>query len=477
VSAPIELAPSVASPIVPVVPIVPVPEVQPRAKRKSAAPPVKNPDAPVAEPAPKVPPRTQTVERTSRASQFRSMPPPPPPMEDDPATLLDNGTVAAEVMATATIPTASPPTRPTPPPPPTPQRPAPTRAATPPPIPTAARSRAGIPIPPDSSPEIEIIRNDEHSSRSRAARDTAVDNTHEQAIPSAIGPDATVPSDGVPGRIGDSIQPLPPVPGRSSTPSRPPSHNAATLPPMRQPSRPAITPASVVSRPLPPEQRNRDNTDAIEVYAPAPPSVEPPPGERSERPGQYSMSRRAKDGEVPMREHTGRVAIPAGLGRPRGPNQSQPVRTPTSSSPPSSIIPESMRGVPQPVRSEPPASERTRAASSQSDGVPRTKTPSEAAPPPVESTTTTPTRAPHLTAPMASRTGSGQSGSTSGPNVVMTRPAVIVGAPPKVAGAPAPQRVRKAREDEGRGFGQGLISEKSLDEVILAYLSEDADEK
>jgi hypothetical protein len=40
-----------------------------------------------------------------------------------------------------------------------------------------------------------------------------------------------------------------------------------------------------------------------------------------------------------------------------------------------------------------------------------------------------------------------------------------------------PPRVRKAREDEGRGFGQGLISEKSLDEVILAYLSEDADDK
>ena len=35
-------------------------------------------------------------------------------------------------------------------------------------------------------------------------------------------------------------------------------------------------------------------------------------------------------------------------------------------------------------------------------------------------------------------------------------------------------RVRQAREDSGRGvFGQDLISEKSLDEVILAYLSED----
>ena len=53
---------------------------------------------------------------------------------------------------------------------------------------------------------------------------------------------------------------------------------------------------------------------------------------------------------------------------------------------------------------------------------------------------------------------------------------MIVGAPAKPPGTPAP-KVRMAREDEGRGFGQGLISEKSLDEVILAYLSEDADEK
>jgi len=60
----------------------------------------------------------------------------------------------------------------------------------------------------------------------------------------------------------------------------------------------------------------------------------------------------------------------------------------------------------------------------------------------------------------------------------MTRPAVIVGAPPRSpTSQPTSQRIRKAREDEGRGFGQGLISEKSLDEVILAYLSEDAEEK
>ena len=65
-----------------------------------------------------------------------------------------------------------------------------------------------------------------------------------------------------------------------------------------------------------------------------------------------------------------------------------------------------------------------------------------------------------------------RSASASSSGVVMTRPAVIVGAPAK----PTQQRVRKASED-GRGFGQGLISEKSLDEVILAYLSEDAEDK
>ncbi len=88
--------------------------------------------------------------------------------------------------------------------------------------------------------------------------------------------------------------------------------------------------------------------------------------------------------------------------------------------------------------------------------------------------------------------------------VVMSRPAVIVGgpratpptappahaAPPRAATPPptpppmppgsqaSSSRVRKAREEPaGRpGFGADLISERSLDEVILAYLSEDAEE-
>ncbi len=72
---------------------------------------------------------------------------------------------------------------------------------------------------------------------------------------------------------------------------------------------------------------------------------------------------------------------------------------------------------------------------------------------------------------------------SSASNVVVSRPAVIVGAPPKIVGGRGssgaagsrPARTRKAREEPGvEGlFGQDLISEKSLDEVILAYLSED----
>lgn len=86
--------------------------------------------------------------------------------------------------------------------------------------------------------------------------------------------------------------------------------------------------------------------------------------------------------------------------------------------------------------------------------------------------------------------------------VVVSRPAVIVGAPPRVVGggksaspprasaappASVPQppqsrastaRVRKATEKAPENlFGQGLISEKSLDEVILAYLSDDSSEE
>lgn len=105
----------------------------------------------------------------------------------------------------------------------------------------------------------------------------------------------------------------------------------------------------------------------------------------------------------------------------------------------------------------------------------------------------------------ATRTPSGLHRSSG--SVVVSRPAVIVGAPPKVVGgdagrgqprgrnaratassappssAPPPSsrpraRARAAREEKASDslFGGDLISEKSLDEVILAYLSEDTEE-
>ncbi|HWM85770.1 MAG TPA: hypothetical protein VNO33_08025 [Kofleriaceae bacterium] len=83
--------------------------------------------------------------------------------------------------------------------------------------------------------------------------------------------------------------------------------------------------------------------------------------------------------------------------------------------------------------------------------------------------------------------GKTRASSVPGPRagVVVSRPAVIVGAPPRVVsprepGAPplVPRTIRRAREDTRPSlFGKDLISERSLDEVILAYLSEDAQEK
>jgi hypothetical protein len=76
-------------------------------------------------------------------------------------------------------------------------------------------------------------------------------------------------------------------------------------------------------------------------------------------------------------------------------------------------------------------------------------------------------------------------------SVVVARPAVVIGAPPQVIGGPAPVAPPAPAPQVGRAaahgreqtttanesiFGQDLISEKSLDEVIMAYLSEDANE-
>ncbi|HEY1559156.1 MAG TPA: hypothetical protein VGF94_30250 [Kofleriaceae bacterium] len=352
--------------------------------------------------------RTKTEDRTSTSKLARANPPsePPPVLEEDEAPTL-SGPDAREVAAAVR------------------------RAATPPPVPATARlARLATPPPVpykhlpqdfriDSSPEIEISIEDDSSGRTRAPRDTAVETPGDVTVPTVVPDNMPVAA-----RRGDSA-----APGtrRTQTGDRPPSLVGATLPPApRPPSRPAFTPPQVMSRPIAATEGRGRDSDAVEVYAPAPPSADAPPGDRARGGGQYSLGRGKPSDSVPLKESTGR--IPA-------------VRSASNSSPP-----------------QPPPPQRSQQGSSPPPIRPAQPTPSAGVPQ---------ARPPAVTAPMAARTP------PSG--VVMTRPAMIVGAPPKAAAAPP--RVRKAREDEGRGFGQGLISEKSLDEVILAYLSEDAEEK
>lgn len=334
-------------------------------------------------------PRTQTAERKSAPTTVRtSLPAPPPPnmAELDPPTDPD----ASEAMN------------------------------------AAMNATVRTPMPEfDSAPEIQILPNDDSAvARTRSKHDTDI-------------------SDGIPGSN---------LPAQEK---RPNALAAGALPPARPitrpPSRQAMTPPTVMSRPLTNSdgERSRSESDAVEVYAPAPPSVEAPPG-MQERPGQYAQHKRVSQKmsvdvlKQAERDRSAAVPIPAGLSRPGR-------AAPPPSSPPSG-------GVPQRVTREPSPGSGPRAAA-----------PTAAERPPERPRTPTPARISPASGNVRAPSSSGSGG------VVMTRPAVIVGAPAKPTSTPP--RVRKAREEEGRGFGQGLISEKSLDEVILAYLSEDADDK
>jgi hypothetical protein len=67
--------------------------------------------------------------------------------------------------------------------------------------------------------------------------------------------------------------------------------------------------------------------------------------------------------------------------------------------------------------------------------------------------------------------------------VLVSRPPIVVESNPGIPAPPRaarPARIAPARtvreEPQSSMFDQSLISEKSLDEVILAYLSEDSSE-
>lgn len=259
---------------------------------------------------------------------------------------------------------------------------------------------------------------------------------------------ASMISDGIPAPIRPSSPSIPPLPASDSRRlgDRQSPINASALPPARPISRPMSKPAmaspQVVSRPVASDDRSRRESEAVEVYSPALPSAELPPGER---PGQYAQHKKSQ--RIPIegiqKERSGGVAVPAGLSPPR---RAASPQVPVAAKPSVPMAPTG--SAPSAVPREP---------SSRSASLTE----------PLRGRTATSTRA--ATGPATRQGGHG------GSAVVMTRPAVIVGAPAKTPGTIP--RIRKAREDEGRGFGQGLISEKSLDEVILAYLSEDADEK
>lgn len=406
----------------PVITIEPGPAIA----RTATPPPIPRAATPSSVP----PTRTQTAERHSGATSVRTMVPPPPPSaeEIDPPTDPDVDSDAIHLAVNATVKTPM--------------------------------IEDG-----DSAPEISIkldLEDDPSSeARTRTRQDTEVQ------------------SDGIPGAIGAMPSgPALPVTPERKTGERVPALGAAALPPARPisrpPSRQPLSSSAVMSRPI----AEVDRSDAVEVYAPPPSSADPPP-ERSERPGQYAQHKKPsaklpvdviKGGERPG---SGSFPIPSGLARP-GRAAPGPVVTPPRPSSPSSqpvATPRTASSGPvaQP-RAATPASQPTPTPVSRPPSaphqVPRVHSPSQPPESPITARTTTPSRVSPAGSPNARASASG--------GVVMTRPAVIVGAPAKPA---SPPRVRKAREEEGRGFGQGLISEKSLDEVILAYLSEDAEDK
>jgi hypothetical protein len=311
---------------------------------------------------------------------------------------------------------------------------------------TAPRvSRSGVS---PQRPGLEII--EDEPSRGRAVRDTTLELDD-------VG-------DGVPSRQTQDSIPPPTTPVRAGTP---PSHGAAALPATKQPVRPSLSPP-VVTRPVTGDRHRAEDSEAVEIYQPAPSSVEPPPGERSERPGQYSVSRKSAD--VPLREKTGRIAAinPGTLGHQAPPTPQKPGTGRIAQ--PGSGASRAPTGIPR----EPTPQNQARPGSGPQ--MPRAATPPPTPSAALRGGAPQPMRV-HVTAPIHNRTPTPAT-PAPGSGVVMTRPAVIVGAPPRPPQGPSSsQKIRKAREDEGRGFGQGLISEKSLDEVILAYLSEDAEEK
>jgi len=281
--------------------------------------------------------------------------------------------------------------------------------------------------------------------------------------------------------------------------------------------------------------------DVASIHSSAPPSAPPPPGLRKEtRPGSYLQARRPARaqsppaaprvsfrkpggksastaarhdraartpsqedvGRAPTQEKVARTSTRESLGR--APTQEKVARTstreslgraPTQEKVARTSTRESLGRAPtQEKVSRTPTQEGGRRVSTAARATPRAGE-SHSGPPPVPGKRIRAQTVERVARPSASRRadgvptaeqdrGSSRQRAKTARGVVVSRPAVIVGAPPQVVGGKvgaqrrAP-RVRKAQaEEKGESlFGKGLISEKSLDEVILAYLSDDTSEE
>jgi hypothetical protein len=368
----------------------------------------------------------------------------------------------------------------------------------------------------DSQPEITIqLEADEPDAipvRHRRPADTETGPWDQTRIDLSLA----ITSDGIPGMLPGAVtirnpgEASGPVPTGATGPITSPlsqravkAVGAASLPPARPISRPPTRPAIPIVRPPtaddrrmtpPPDDRRTPPPEVIEDYAAlaaAELQNQPP-----ERPGHYSQHKKISSqipdgapdaaGSLPPQQgaspqgvrpgSTPHIPAPARPGTPAQRATPSPVPMPARPSTPAQPSPVPMPARPGTLSPSPQLAARPAAvvAPQRVTPLPMAAVRDPGAPRP---RTLTPQRV-SMSTPATGTPGlaAGRAGTPSaGANVVMTRPAVIVGAPAK--SGPSTQRVRKAREDEGRSFGQGLISEKSLDEVILAYLSEDAEDK
>lgn len=299
---------------------------------------------------------------------------------------------------------------------------------------------------------------------------------------------------------------------------------------MQRPSsqRPAMTPPEVHTRAATSDISVGGSDDMAEIHSPAMPSVEPPPGSNEHRSGEYAQHRRRPSSQVAPFANDARsqtqnsrdalsALVQSGAGkRATGSHAAQQIvkpptnpsipaqRSPTSPSIPAHRSPTNPSLPPTFPRPPTNSSPAQRAPTSPSIPVASHRTPptmpgsaSRELPPSVGSGLATPAvasakPAAAATAGVAARPrtptparvvpaapGSPRRRASTGAGVVMSKPAVVVGTPsrnsPVYQGQGQGQtRVRSAREGDSPVAQPRAISERSLDEVILAYLSEDS---